>query len=152
MTRIELTERLGALLRIGSPGNISPALRDAITALIDDIKLDGVLDVQQPPRMLSDEEIASCFRDTCGGGIDRTGVASDINRFVIATVRRLLERQQQAPSDIAATAGALGGFIASEGARVARLRAALRESGLTRDDVRACSVADLIALHEAMPS
>jgi hypothetical protein len=33
-----------------------------------------------------------------------------------------------------------------------RMRMALIAAGLTRDDVRACSVADLIALHEAMPS
>jgi hypothetical protein len=94
MTRIELTSRLGRIAQIHTIENMRARIND----LLEDIKLDGVLDVQQPPRMLSDEEIASCFRDTCGGGIDRTGVASDINRFVIATVRRLLERQQQPPA------------------------------------------------------
>jgi hypothetical protein len=98
MTRTELTTRLNALLRIGSPasGNVRE-IRDAVRLLIEDINADGVLDVQ-------------------------------------------------APRDIAE------GMNLPSASCLVRMRMALIAAGLTRDDVRACSVADLIALHEAMPS
>jgi hypothetical protein len=53
MTRTELTTRLNALLRIGSPasGNVRQ-IRDAVRLIIEDINEDGVLDVQQPPALI----------------------------------------------------------------------------------------------------
>jgi hypothetical protein len=59
MTRTELTTRLNALLRIGSPasGNVHQRsarrqIRDAVRLIIEDINEDGVLDVQQPPALI----------------------------------------------------------------------------------------------------
>jgi hypothetical protein len=50
MTKIELLERLNGVLKIGSAASGSiQEVRRVVRSLVEDIKLDGVLDVQQPP-------------------------------------------------------------------------------------------------------
>lgn len=52
MKRQELVERLNALLSIGEATPSVRQIRDAVRLILEDIKEDGVLDVQQPPALI----------------------------------------------------------------------------------------------------